>query len=122
MCEHVPVAALKGLTRVKTDMLVQRLRTVTADCSQSWPTKIKESKRRALTHHNEVGRPDSRQAVGNNDAGALLVAHQLIESLLDHPLGLRIQRARGLVQQKDVGLPHNGPRNGNALLLPAGKL
>ena len=60
-----------------------------------------------------------RQAVGDDDAGA--AAHQPLERLLDQPLALRIERAGRLVEQQQRRVAQDGPRDGDALALPAGQ-
>lgn len=45
--------------------------------------------------------PDSRQAVGDHNCRATAHLEQLVQSLLNHPLRLHIQRRSCLVQQED---------------------
>jgi hypothetical protein len=53
--------------------------------------------------------------VGDDHGGA--ADHEAVEGLLDHLLGLAVQRRRGLVQEQDARVLDDCPRNGNALLL-----
>ena len=51
-----------------------------------------------------------------------LVCRDLLQDLHDLHRGLRIQRARRLVGQQDIGIIDQGARDGHALHLSAGKL
>jgi len=47
------------------------------------------------------------------------LALQRVQFLPHLAAQLRVQRGKRFVQQQDVGLQHQGPRQGDALLLPA---
>jgi hypothetical protein len=63
---------------------------------------------------------DRRQTMGNGDCRAIL--SNSVKSSLDNLLSTDIDSAGGLVEDENLGLPDNGPRNGNALTLAAGQL
>ena len=48
------------------------------------------------------------------------MAHQVIQGLLNQPLGFTVQRRGGFVQNQNGGLLQNGAGYGNALSLPTG--
>ena len=57
----------------------------------------------SLFHHqNLVGAADGGEPVGDDEGGAPL--HQLIQSRLNHGLGFRVERTRGLIENKDARL------------------
>eukprot|EP00982_Pelagococcus_subviridis_P006280 30041-Pelagococcus_subviridis.AAC.11 len=56
------------------------------------------------------------QAVRHDDDG--VVRHHASESFLNDRLALRVQRARGFVQEKHGRVPHERARDRDALLLP----
>lgn len=58
---------------------------------------------------------DGGQAMGNDNASASRAGG--VESLLDQLFALQVQGRGGLVQQQDLGIPHQSPGNGNPLLL-----
>ena len=60
---------------------------------------------------------DRRQPVGDDDGRAAL--HQCLQRLLHVVFALGIQRTRRLVQQQDLRVFEDRPRNRDALLLPA---
>src|SRR5687768_1915847 len=74
--------------------------------------------RAALHHHDALGVLHRREAMGDGKRGAALL--QRIESLLHQALRGGVERARRLVEQKDRPIGEQRPRNGQALLLPAG--
>ena len=59
--------------------------------------------------------------VGDEHNGIALPV-QVMEDIDDFPAGLGVQSAGGLVGQNQFGPGHDGPGNGHALLLTAGKL
>ena len=61
-------------------------------------------------HEDDVGAPDGRQAVGDDEARAVL--HELGHGLLDEHLGARVDRARGLVEDEDLGVGQERPGDG----------
>ena len=89
-----------------------------------------EMLRRALLDDLAVGHEDN--AVGHRAGEAHLVGDDhhgdvLLVSQPDHDVqhflnGLGVQRTGGLIEQDDLGLCTQGPRNGDALLLAAGQL
>src|SRR5687767_2737560 len=60
--------------------------------------------------------PGLLQVVRHDDDGELFL--ELVQKLLDALRGNRIQRARRLVEQQQLGIVGEGPRNTQALLLP----
>jgi len=54
-----------------------------------------------VDHHNAVGIDGSGQPVRDHERGA--IAHEPLQRVLDQPLALRIEGARGLIQQLDKG-------------------
>ena len=72
-----------------------------------------------LQDENPVGANDAGQAVGEDQRGA--AGHQAVERLLDHCLVLGIDRRQGFVQHQDRGVAQQGPGDGDALALAAGK-
>ena len=67
-----------------------------------------------------VGILDGAQAVGDDEAAAVL--HQCIQCELDLFFAAGIQGTRRLVEDENIGIAQNGPRDGNALPLAARKL
>jgi hypothetical protein len=66
-----------------------------------------------------VDPPNGRQAVGDDDAGA--AAHQVLQGLLDAPLGLGVHVGRRLVQHQQHGrVERHRPRKRDQLFLPDG--
>ena len=75
----------------------------------------------AFTHHHDAVRViDGGEAVSDHDAGPALPG--LVQGLLHHLLALCVQGRGGLVQQQDLGVPHQCPGYGYALLLPSTQL
>jgi len=72
-----------------------------------------------LQHHDLVRVLDGREAVGDDECGA--VVHQGVQRALNLAFGVGVQRGRGLVQDEDAGVLEKGARDGNALTLPAGE-
>ena len=64
-----------------------------------------------------VARPHGREAVRDDDHGAVL--HDLAHVVLDDPLALIIERARRLVEDQDARIGGKRARDGDALALPA---
>lgn len=60
---------------------------------------------------------DSGQSVGDDDHGPRLLG--LLEHALDELLGLGVEGRRGLVEQQQARVADQGPRDRQALLLPA---
>ena len=74
----------------------------------------------ALQHRNPIGAFDCRQAVGNDDGGAVL--HQRLERGLDCALRFRIQRRSRLVENQYRRVLEDGPCDRDALPLPTREL
>ena len=71
-----------------------------------------------LVHdHDAVGLLNRRQAVGDDQGGALV--HQPVERLLHGKLALGIEGAGRLVEQQDGGIAEQRPGDGDALALAA---
>jgi len=75
-----------------------------------------------LHNDNLVSIADRAQSVRDHDDCLLSAVDQLVESLLHLVLRLSIQSRGRLVEQKELGLADQSTRNGDALLLAAGKL
>ena len=75
----------------------------------------------ALVHDDQAvhGR-DGAQTVGDGHYG--FAFHQPVQALLDSGFNFLIQRAGGLVQQKNWGILEHHPGNRDALALPAAEL
>ena len=73
-----------------------------------------------LEDGDHVGAPDRRQPVSHHDRRP--ADHHRLQRRLDGALRLGVQRARRLVEEEDPGVLEDGPRDGHALLLPAGEL
>ena len=71
----------------------------------------------AVHHHDAIGGAYRRQPVSDHQRGAAL--HQPFERLLDQPLAFRVERAGRFVEQQDRRIAQQGPRNRQALALPA---
>ena len=56
--------------------------------------------------NDEIGVADSRQTVCHDDAGRPAPP----QIVVDEPLGLRVEGTRGLVEDEDARLPHQGAR------------
>ena len=63
---------------------------------------------------------DSGQAVGDDETSSSLAC--LVQSLLYQSFALRVQGGGGLVQEQDFGIPDEGSRDGNPLLLTTRQL
>jgi len=72
-----------------------------------------------VKHVNHVGLLDGAQPVRDGNRGAALC--RLVEGRLHHLFRLRVQGRRGLVEEEHLGVAQEGPRNGDALFLPAGQ-
>src|SRR6266545_6510033 len=68
-------------------------------------------------HDDEIGVLHGREPVGDHEDGA--VRHQPLDRLLHQPLGLRVERAGGLVEYQDRRIAQQGARDRDALPLPA---
>ena len=58
--------------------------------------------------------------MGNDNGGAALPCS--VQSILNNLLALRVQGRGGLVQEEDLGVPHQSPGDGDALLLSPAEL
>ena len=74
----------------------------------------------AVDHHDAVGVPHRRQAMGDDQGRATL--HQLGQRLLDQELALGVEVGGGLVQDQDGRILQEGARDREALALAAGEL
>jgi hypothetical protein len=72
-----------------------------------------------VQHKDHVRVPHGGKAVG--DADRRPPFHQFVQVRLHRPLGFVVKRTRGFVQDQDGRVLQNGPGDGNALPLPAGK-
>ena len=68
-------------------------------------------------HHDAIGLQHGRQPMRDDDGGAAL--HEFLERLLHQPLGFRIQRTGGLVEQQNRRILEDGARQRDALALAA---
>ena len=73
-----------------------------------------------LQDDNLVGILNGGESMGNDDGGAALPG--LVQCLLHYLLTLCVQGRGGLVQEKDPGVSHQSPGNGDALLLSSTQL
>src|ERR1041384_5449608 len=73
-----------------------------------------------LEDQDDVGVHHRAEPVSDNDRA--LASEQSIEGLLHEVLGLRIERARRLVEDDELGVLQDRPSDRDALLLPAGEL
>ena len=62
---------------------------------------------------------DGRESVGDGERRPAL--SEALERVLHGPLGLRVERRRGLVKNEDGRVAENRPRDREALLLAAGE-
>ena len=70
----------------------------------------------AAVHHQDlVGTADGREAVGDDDGGAL--AHQLGDGVLDELFGLGVDAGGRLVEDEDFRVEGQGPGKGQQLAL-----
>ena len=74
----------------------------------------------AVEHQDLVGVDHGRQAVGDDQGGAL--GRDLVEARLDLALGLGVERRGGLVEDQDARLLEDDAGDGDALLLAARQL
>ena len=70
---------------------------------------------RAVDHGDAVGTLHGAQPVGDDDARA--AAGERVERVLDALRGHGVERARGLVEDEDLGAPGQRPRQQDALPL-----
>ncbi len=71
-----------------------------------------------VRHHDDaVGVSERREPVGDDERGAVL--DEQVERALDQLLVLGVDGGRGLVQNQQVGVLENGPRDADALPLAA---
>ncbi len=75
----------------------------------------------AARRHDDdiISLADRRQLVRNGNGGA--AAGRAVEGLLHDALGVRVERAGGLVEEQHRGLGDDAAGNGDALLLAAGQ-
>src|SRR6202048_5288647 len=73
----------------------------------------------ALNGHDAIAGAHGREAVRDDEDGAAL--GDLAHVLLDDALALVVERARGLIEDQDAWVGHQGAGNGDALALPAGE-
>src|SRR4051794_8878103 len=90
-------------TRVETP-LAQETRVV---ADRDLPAAVKHDDALRLEH--------GRQAVSDDQHGPAI--HEAIEGLLDEALTLRVQRTRGLIQEKQRRVAEQRARDGDALAL-----
>ena len=75
-----------------------------------------------LQHRDAVAEPQRLiHVVGDHDHGLFETLLQAQELTLEFMTGNRIKRAKGFIQQDDLGIGREGPRKGYALALPAGQ-
>ncbi len=68
-------------------------------------------------HHDAVGLEHGGEAMRDHQRGSAL--HELVQRGLHRGFALRVERARGLVEQQDGRVAQHRPRDGDALLLAA---
>src|SRR5579885_2547491 len=73
-----------------------------------------------IHHQDDIGCQDGREAVRDSQRRASL--HQRLQSGLDQTLRMRIERARGLIEDQDARIFQDHAGDGDALLLAAGEL
>ena len=73
----------------------------------------------AIEDEDTVGALHGSQPVGDDQRRA--VGHRRLEGLLHEALALRVQAARGLVENQDLGRLEEDPGNGDPLSLPTGQ-
>lgn len=74
----------------------------------------------ALAHDDDVIRlADGGKLMGDHNRGAAFGCP--VESLLDHRLGVGVERTRGFVEEEDFRFRDDAARNSDALALPSGK-
>ena len=75
----------------------------------------------AVAHHqDEVGVPDRREPVGDDEGGPVL--GQPVHGVLDDPLGPGVHGAGGLVQDQQGRAVHHRAGDGHLLPLPGGQV
>ena len=72
-----------------------------------------------LEHVDAVGVLDGGEAVGDDEGGA--VGHEVVEGVLDLPLGFGVHGGGGFVEQEDGGVFEQGAGDGEALFFAAGE-
>lgn len=82
------------------------------------PTLLDETA--ALEDEDAVALLDGAEAVGDDDGGPVL--HDVVQRHLHLPLRGLVQRRGRLVQDQQLRLPHDRPRNCDSLLLPTRQL
>ena len=83
--------------------------------SQQLPVRALLAEPAVVQHEDAVGLADGREAVRDDDRSAAL--EQLLQRLLDEAFGLGVDAARGLVEDQDVGVGGQRPREREQLLL-----
>src|SRR3954470_10759033 len=73
-----------------------------------------------LDDDDQVGAQDRRQSVGNGDRRSSL--HDALDRRLDEPLGNRVERGRGLVEDEYARVLEQDPRERDPLLLATRQL
>ena len=74
----------------------------------------------AIVDHDDAGSDFQRiQAVGDDESRAVL--HELAKSLMDQRFTFDVGLAGEFVQNQDLGIPENRPRQREALFLAAGQ-
>ncbi len=71
-----------------------------------------------LQHRDPIGGANAREPVGDEQYSPPL--HQVPNRLVDHALGLSIERRGGLVEDQHARVAQDGARDGDALALSAG--
>src|SRR5947207_7200226 len=72
-----------------------------------------------IENNDKIGLLNRGKPVG--DANGRAALHQIFESRLNGPFGLSVERTGGLVQYQNRRVSQDGPGNGDALTLAAGK-
>src|SRR5918997_735147 len=73
----------------------------------------------AVEYQDEVGVAHGRDPLSNDEHGAVALAHQPVEGLLDRRLGLRVHRRGAVVEDEEPRVYEERPRYGYALALAA---
>src|SRR5712692_7677755 len=71
-------------------------------------------------HQDLLRAPNRRKAMRDHECSP--AAHKIAQALLNQRLRFGIEARCSLIKNEDSGVRKNGPRDGNALLLPAGEL
>src|SRR4028118_1579273 len=75
---------------------------------------------RALVEdQDQVGVPHRRYPLGDHEDGAVLLAHQPVQGLLDRRLRLRVHRRSAIVEDEEAGVNQQGSGYRDPLALPA---